>query len=125
MDHLLTPEQQNTILEDALRTYPVAPMRRDLTLDVMSRIQSVPAPRPFRLLWNDILLSIVIAVCIGAIWFSVQNLPPLAIAHLRKESILLYQRFLVNARWLIPLLVFGFTGFFAALAISYLRRELQ
>jgi hypothetical protein len=125
MDNPLTPEQQNAILEEALHTYPLAQMPRDITLDVMRRIQSVPAPRPFRLTWYDLFVSLVFAVCIGAVWFSVQNLPPLVIAQLRKESILLYQQFLVNARWLVPVLSFGLAGMLAALTIPYLRRELM
>ena len=125
MDNPLTPEKQNAILEEALHTYPVAQMPRDITGDVMRRIQTAPAPRPFRLTWNDLFLSLVLAVCIGALWFSVQTLPPLVIAQLRKESILLYQQFLVNARWLIPVLSFGLAAFLAALTIPYLRRELM
>ncbi len=125
MDNPLTPEKQNAILEDALQTYPVAQMPRDITADVMRRIQTAPAPRPFRLTWNDLFVSIILAICIGALWFSFQNLPPLVIAQLRKESILLYQHFLVNARWLIPVLSFGLAAFLAALTIPYLRRELM
>ena len=124
MDNPLTPEQQTALLEDALHTYPVSPMPRDITVDVMARLQSAPAPRPFRLTWNDFFVSLVLAICIGAVWFSLQNLPPLVIAQLRKESILLYQQFLVNARWLIPVLSFGFAGFLAALTLPYLKQEL-
>ena len=125
MDNHLTPEKQNALLEDALHNYPVAQLPRDITADVMKRLQTAPAPRPFRLTWNDLFLSLVLAVCIGALWFSVQNLPPLVVAQLRKESILMYQQFLVNARWLIPVLSFGLAAFLAALTIPYLRRELM
>ena len=125
MDNPLTPEKQNAILEDALQTYPVLQMPRDIALDVMARIQTVPAPRPFRLTWNDFLVSLILAISIGALWFSLQQLPPLVIAHIRKESILLYQQLLVNARWLIPALSFALAAFFAALAIPSLRRELM
>src|SRR5215212_3418322 len=102
MDKPLTPEQQTSVIEDALRTYPVAPMPRDISAQVMARIQTVPAPRPFRLTWNDLVLGIILSVCVGAIWFGIQNLPPLVVIQLRKESILLYQHSLVNARWLVP-----------------------
>ena len=125
MDNPLTPENQDAVIEDALHTYPVMPMPRDITMDVMARIQTLPAPRPFRLTWTDLVLSVVLAVCIGAVWFSLQNLPPLVVAHLRKESILLVQKMIVNARWLIPVLSFGLAGFFAALTIPYLRQELR
>jgi hypothetical protein len=125
MDNALTPEQQTALLEEALHTYPISPMPREITLDVMARIQSAPAPRPFHLTWSDFFVSLVLAICIGAVWFSLQNLPPLVIAQIRKESILLYQQALVNARWLIPALSFALAAFFAALTIPYLRRELK
>jgi hypothetical protein len=125
MDNPLTPEKQNAVIEDALRTYPVLPMARDITADVMARIQSVPSPRPFRLTWSDFVLSLVMAICIGAFWFSVQNLPPLVVAQIRKETILFYQQMIVNARWLVPVLSFGLAAFFAALTIPYLKQELM
>ena len=124
MDNPLTPETQR-LLEDALHTYPLSPMPRDITMDVMSRIQAAPVPRSFRLLWSDLILSVVIALCIGAVWFSIQNLPPLVVAQMRKESILLYQHILVNARWIVPALSFGLAGVFAALTIPFLQRELM
>jgi len=124
MDNSLTPEKQNAMLEDALHTYPVASLPRDLTADVMRRIQAVPAPRPFRLTWTDLALSLVIALCIGAVWFSLYQLPPILVAQIRKESILLYQYILVNARWMIPVLFFSLAGFLSALTIPYLRQEL-
>ena len=125
MDNSLTPEKQNAVIEDALHTYPVMPMPRDITSNVMSRLQAVPAPRPFRLAWNDFILGSVLAICLAALWFSLQNLPPLVMAQIHKESILLYQKIVVNARWLIPVLSFGLAAFFAALAIPVLRRELM
>src|SRR5918996_6361022 len=125
MDNPLIPEKQNAVIEDALHTYPIMPLPRDITADVMSRIQTIPAPRPFRLTWNDLALGIILSICIGAIWFSVYNLPPLVVAQIRKESILLHQQFIVNARWLIPVISFSLAGLLSALTIPYLRRELM
>jgi hypothetical protein len=125
MGHPLTPEEKNTVIEDALHTYPIATMPRGISTDVMSRIQNIPTSRPFRLTWSDLVLGIVFAVCLGAVEFSVYHLPPLAVAQIRKESILLYQQMLVNERWLIPALSFGLAAFFAALTIPYLRQELM
>ena len=124
MDNSLTPEKQHLAIEDALHTYPVMPMPRDLSVDVLSRIQTVRVQHP-RLTWTDLILGTVLAICIGAVWFSLQNLPPLVVAQIRKESILLYQQVLVNARWLAPMLAFSLAGFFAALTLPYLRRELM
>ena len=124
MDNPLTPEQQKNPIDDALHTYPLASMPRDITLDVMARIQTLPTPHPFRLSWSDLVLALVLSLCIGAIWFSLNNLPPLVVAQIRKESILFYQQIIVNARWLIPVLSFGLAAFFAALTLPVLRREL-
>ena len=106
MDNPLTPENQN-IIEDALRTYPMAAMPRDITADVIMRIQTVPPVRPFRLTWNDMLLGVILSLSAAAIGFSLDHLPPLVVAQLRRESILFYQHFLVHARWLIPAISFG------------------
>ncbi len=125
MDNPLTPENQTILIEDALRTYPMAAMPHDITADVMARIQTVPAPTPFRLRWNDLALSIVLSLCMGAVWFSLDHFPPLMVAQIRKESILFYQHILVNARWLVPAIFFGFAAFLAALTIPYLRQELM
>lgn len=125
MDNSLTPEKQNRVIEDALQTYPVMPLPRDITSSVVSRIQTIPAPHPFRLTWNDFALGIILSICIGAVWFSMYNLPPLVVAQIRKESILLYQQLIVNARWLIPVTFFGLAGLLSALTIPYLQRELM
>ncbi|HKG55611.1 MAG TPA: hypothetical protein VKB04_15210 [Anaerolineales bacterium] len=124
MDNPLTPDQQNVVIEDALYTYPVAPMPRTVTSNVMARIKTIPTPQPFHLTWQDLVLALIFSACIGAMWFSINNLPPLVVAQIRKESILLYQQLLVNIRWLIPVLSFGLAAFLSTLTIPYLRREL-
>jgi hypothetical protein len=124
MGNPLTPDQQTVAIEDALDTYPMAPMPRPVTAEVMARIKMIPTPRPFRLTWNDFVLAFIFSVCFGAVWFSINHLPPLVVAQIRKESILLYQYLLVNMRWLIPALSFGLAAFLSALTIPYLRREL-
>lgn len=125
MDNPLTPEQQNIEIEDALRTYPLASMPRDITADVLRRIRTAPAPRPFRLTWSDLALSLILSVCVAAIWFSLDHLPPIVAAQIRKETILFYQHLLVHARLWLPAIFFGIAGFLAALTIPYLRRELM
>jgi hypothetical protein len=125
MDNPLTPEKQNAMIEDALHTYPVSPLPRDLTSEVMSRIRTMPAPPAFRLTWNDFILAFILSVCIAAMWFSVNHLPPLLLAQIRKESLLLYQHVLINRHWLLPVLSFGLAAFLSALTIPYLRQELR
>jgi hypothetical protein len=114
--------KQNALIEDALKSQPLASMPRSITMDVMARIRKDARPSLFT--WSDFTLGLVIASCIAALWFSSQNLPPILLAKLRIQGILLYQDFLVNARWLIPVSMFGLAAFLAALTIPYLRREL-
>src|SRR5262245_54320645 len=111
--------KQDALLEDALKSQPLAPMPRSVTLDVMTRIQK-KNPRPAILTWSDFILSSVIAVCVAALWFTLHNLPPLMLAKLRIQGILLYQDFLVNVRWLVLALLFGLGAFLAALTIPML-----
>jgi hypothetical protein len=122
MDKRLTPQQENEIIEDALKNYLLAPMPRSITVDVMVRIQK--DVRPTLVTWNDFALSFVVALSIGALFFAVQSLPPILLAKIRIQGILLYQDFLVNGRWLIPATLFGFAALLSALTIPFLRREL-
>ena len=125
MDNSLTPEHRETLIEEALQTYPVAAMPRTITAEVIARIKTVPAPRPFGFSWNDFILALIVSISIGAMWFSINHLPPLLVAQIRKESILFYQYLLVNMRWLIPAVAFGLAAFLSALTIPPLRRELM
>ena len=112
--------KQDVLIEDALRSQPLAPMPRSVTADVMARIQK--DARPPLVTWNDFVLSLVIALSIGALFFAGQSLPPIMLAKLRIQVILLYQDFLVNARWLVPTLFFGLAAFLSALTLPTLIR---
>ncbi len=112
--------EQDALIEDALKSQPLAPMPRSITLDVMSRIQV--EQRPALVTWNDFAIALVIALTIGALFITAQSLPPVALAKLRIQGILLYQDFIVNARWLVPTLLFGLAAFFASFAIPPLLR---
>ena len=76
--------------------------------------------RPAIFTWSDFALGLVIAGCLGALWFAVQNLPPILLAKLRMQEILLYQDFLVNSRWLVPTAMFGLAALLAAITIPIL-----
>ena len=107
--------EQDALIEDALKNVPLAPMPRDITASVMARIQV--DKRPALVTWNDFAIALVIALSIGAIFITVQSLPPIALAKLRIQGILLYQGFIVNARWLVPAIFFGLAALFAGLSI--------
>ena len=110
--------KQDALIEDALKSQPLAPMPRNVTVDVMARIQR--GTRSALLAWSDFVPGFVIAACIAALWFASQNLPPILIAKFRIQGILLYQDFLVNARWLVPALFFGLAAFLSTLTIPSL-----
>ena len=122
MDNRLTPQQQDALIEDALQTYPLAPMPRDITAGVLTHIKTNSSRATVT--WGDFVLSLVIALSVGALFFALQNIPPIVFAKMRIQTILLYQDAIVNAQWLIPTLLFGIATFLSALTISYLRREL-
>lgn len=114
--------KQDALIEDALKSQPLAPMPRSVTADVMSRIRVADVKRPALLTWSDFALSFVIASCMAAIWFSVTNLPPILLVKLRIQGILIYQDFLVNARWLVPAVLFGMAAVLAAVTIPSLYK---
>jgi hypothetical protein len=115
--------KQDALIEDALNSQPLAEMPRSITLDVMARIQT--DTRPSLVTWNDFILSLVLALSVSAVFFAVQNLPPIMLAKLRIQGILLYQDILVNARWLVPSLLFGLAAFLAALTIPSLIQMMR
>jgi hypothetical protein len=114
--------KQDALIEDVLKSQPLAPMPRSITADVMSRIQATDAKRPALITWMDFVLGLAIASCMAALWFAVENLPPILVAKLRIQGILLYQDILVNAHWLVPAALFGMAGLLAAITIPSLYK---
>jgi hypothetical protein len=123
MDHRLTPEEENALIEDALKNIPLAPMPFDITASVISRIQK--DERPALVTRNDLVIGLVVVICMLALFFTVRNLPPVIVMEMRKQTILAYQAFLVNSRWLVPTIFFGLAAFLAALTIPYWGRQLK
>ena len=121
MDHLLTPDEQENIIEDALRSYPLAQMSKDSTELVMSRIRIEPMPH-FQITRTDYLLSVVLTLVLGAIILGFQFLPQIVLLQLKIQGILLWQSFLVNYRWLLPSTSIVFGTFLAGIAFYQLLR---
>ena len=115
--------KQDALIEDALSSQPLAEMPRSVTMDVMARIQT--EDRPALITWNDFVLSLVIALSIGTLFFTAQSLPPIMIAKLRIQGILLYQDILVNARWLVPSILFGGAAVLSSLTIPSLVQMMR
>lgn len=121
MDNLLTPDEQDNLIEDALRSYPLAKMPKDVTASVIARIHNEPVAR-FQITRTDYLLAIVLTLVLGAIILSFQFLPPIALLQMRIQGILLWQSFLVNYRWLLPLTSIMLGMFLAGIVFYQLLR---
>ena len=121
MDDRLTPAQKDELIENTLHEMPLAPMPRDITTSVMAQIQTAPVPR-FHLTWADFGLSLAITLCILAIWIGLQSLPPLVLLQLRIQGILLWQKLIVNANWLVPSISIAIGFGLGILALINLRQ---
>ena len=122
MDGLLTPDEQEHIIEDALRSYPLATMPGNITPLVITRIRKESAPR-FQITRTDYLLAIVLTLVLGAILLGFQSLPPVAFLQVRIQGILLWQSVLVNYRWLLPVTSILLGTFLAGIAFHQLLRS--
>ena len=121
MDRLLTPDEQDHVIEDALRSYPLAQMPRDITESVMVRLRNEPAPR-FQLTRTDYILAIVLTLVLGGIILGFQSLPQIVLLQLKIQGILLWQSFLVNYRWFLPSTSIVLGTFLAGIAFYQLLR---
>jgi len=111
--------KQDALIEDALKSQPLAPMPRSITADVMARIQKQPAPR-FQFTRNDFILAFALTMVLSTIFLAFQTLPPHVLLQLRIQGILLWQGMLVNARWLVPTVFFGLAALLAAITLPTL-----
>ena len=119
MDNLLTPNEQDEIIEDALHSLPLARMPRDITESVMTRLYNEPAPR-FKITHTDYVLAIVLTLVLGGVILGFQFLPPIVVLQLRIQGILLWQSFLVNYYWFVPLSSIMVGTFLAGIAFYQL-----
>lgn len=122
MDSLLTSNEQDKIIEDALHSYPLAQMPKDITTSVIARLRNEPAPR-FQITRTDYLLAVVFTLVLGGIMLGFQFLPPIALLQMRIQGILLWQSFLVNYRWLLPLTSIMIGTVLAGIAFYQLLRH--
>lgn len=102
MDDLLTPNEGDQLVEAALRSYPLVKMPKDITESVMARLYIEPAAR-FQITRTDYFLALVLTLVLGGVILGFQFLPPIVILQLRIQGILIWQSFLINYRWLLPL----------------------
>jgi hypothetical protein len=115
MDNRLNSQQQDALIEDALHSYPLESMPRDITAQVMARIQKDARPPIFT--WKDGLVFLIVEVSLTVILFSAQTLPPIVLMKLHNQGALLYQSFIVNTRGLFPFFFLGLAICLSAWAI--------
>ena len=122
MDNLLIPNEQDHLIEDALRSYPLAQVPKDITETVMARIRNEPAPR-FQITGTDYLLTLVLTLALCGAILGFQFLPPIVLQQIRIQGILFWQSFLVNYRWLLPIVSIMLGTFLAGIAFYQLLRH--
>ena len=86
MDNLLTPNEQEHLIDDALRSYPLVKMPRDITESVMARLSSEPTLR-FQITRSDYILALVLTLVLGGIILGFQFLPPIVVLQLRIQGV--------------------------------------
>ncbi len=98
------PSSQSNIpgadLEEVLRTYPLAPLRRSLTPAVLARIRTVtPAPH-FRLEWMDLALGLFGMTLVGLAYFFWRAMSSPAVAQTTTQAELQFFLFQQQLSWL-------------------------
>ena len=93
-DHL----KQDAAIENALHSQPMAEMPHSIKSGVMSRIQKDKRPSIFT--WKDIVLALGLAVSFRAMFYAFENLPPVLIAKLHIQGLLVYRTLLVDFHWI-------------------------
>lgn len=112
--------KKDALIEDALRSQPLARMPRSVTPDVLSRIKV--DSRPQLIGRDDVVLGLAMILCAGAFLFAAQSLPPIFLAKLRIQGILFYQSILVNVRWLLPSIFFAIAAVLAGMTLPSLHK---
>jgi hypothetical protein len=101
----LTEAEALAAVDDALRTYPLAPAPAAFTPKVMSRIRALtPAPR-FSLAWIDYAISLFAAGMAGLLIFLWQSIPPQMAMRAQLQILYLFMRFNLALLW--PALLVG------------------
>ena len=115
----LTPNESTaySIVDEALSTYPLAPVPAHFLPALMARIQGLEPVPSFRLNWLDYVISLFIAVMVGLIILFPRVIPPQTGAQLQVQFWLLQQYFSFVYPWLVLL---GGLGLFALMIFSAL-----
>ena len=116
-----TLQQQDEQIESALKTYPLVKMPRKINASVMAKIKQKD-PRPHLHTTKEFWLWCVALICIASIFISLQYLPPIALAKLHIQSVLLYQDYLVATRWVTPVLAMLVVAIISTVGLTFFTR---
>src|SRR5262245_23181864 len=112
----LTDSEALAAVDDALRTYPLAPTPAAFSPQVMRRIRALtPTPR-FRLAWIDYAVSLFAAGMVGLLVLLWQSIPPRMLAHVQLQFLFLFLHF--NVSFLGPAALIGGTLVAAVLLVA-------
>ena len=106
-------------IEDAFRTYPLAPAPAGIMHTVMRRIEiTKPLPR-FRLHWLDFAISLFFAGMSGLVLLLTRStlLPPSFVPLLETRLIVLWQQFTIAVRPMDPVVFVGIMAVGSALSL--------
>jgi hypothetical protein len=127
--------QAHAIVEAALQTYPRVQAPSRFAVRVMARVQAKPGravTRPkFQFPWLELLVSMILAVTVGIVWLVWPILPPVYLAQLRIQGLIMWQQVGLLGRgemlaWLIPLVMLLSAVFLGGAAVVFTsRREWQ
>jgi hypothetical protein len=130
-----TDREAHAIVEAALQTYPRVQAPPRFAVRVMARVQARPGrlvTRPkFQFPWLELLVSFILAVTVGIVWVVWPNLPPVYLAQLRIQVLIVWQQMGLLGRgellaWLIPLAMLLAVVFLGGAAVLFTsRREWQ
>jgi hypothetical protein len=124
--------QAHAVVEAALQTYPRAQAPARFVDEVMRRVQAYPGyvvPRPkFQFPWWELLASIILSVMLAVVWLVWRILPPVYLAQLRVQWLIILQRLGLLGRgemlaWLIPLAVLLAVVFLGGAAVVFTSRR--
>jgi hypothetical protein len=107
-----TDHQVHAVVESALQSYPLTKAPAGLYANVMARVQALPrlvTVRPkFQFPWLELLVSLILPVMMGMIWLVWLILPPVYLARLRVQGLIVWQQVGLMGQgemlaWLLPL----------------------
>ncbi len=90
------------LLEDALRSAPLAPPPPLLYAAIMKQVRQAAAPPPFRVSWLDLAISLFGAGMAGLVWLVWRWLPPIWVRYMQMELQWQLQKlWYLDADWLL------------------------